>query len=218
MSGCDSFCFPALCPAAFGGFTYVRPLSLGVSSRSLGLRRVPSMARLTCPRWSQVWCGCENSSAVHPMRVDWCVPSWFRIKNTHSLTHRPLSPRVSTSGSGFPLAAQNAPSPLGAREGRSRAALLHAGQHVRGVTASTSVASSAAGSVEPPAASLAPAPSTLFLAASLPCVRSSGSTIYTHMDTTHTLTRRRHSGPLHAVLPSPLGPSSCSLPDGYTTR
>ena len=42
--GCDSFCFPALCPAAFGGFTYVRPLSLGVSSRSLGLRRVPSMA------------------------------------------------------------------------------------------------------------------------------------------------------------------------------
>ena len=42
--GCDSFCFPALCPAASGGFTYVRPLSLGVSSRSLGLRRVPSMA------------------------------------------------------------------------------------------------------------------------------------------------------------------------------
>ena len=22
------------------------------------------------------------------MRVDWCVSSWFRIKNTHSLTHR----------------------------------------------------------------------------------------------------------------------------------
>ena len=21
------------------------------------------------------------------MRVDWCVSSWFRIKNTHSLTH-----------------------------------------------------------------------------------------------------------------------------------
>jgi len=39
----------------------------------------------------QVWCGRENSSAVHawrqPMRVDWCVSSWFRIKNTHSLTH-----------------------------------------------------------------------------------------------------------------------------------
>ena len=86
--GCDSFCFPALCPAAFGGFTYVRPLSLGVSSRSLGLRRVPSMARLTCPRWSQVWCGCENSSAVHGgNRCEStlvCVSSWFRIKNTHS--------------------------------------------------------------------------------------------------------------------------------------
>ena len=29
------------------------------------------------------------------MRVDWCVSSWFRIKNTHtheySLTHSPLS-------------------------------------------------------------------------------------------------------------------------------
>ena len=25
------------------------------------------------------------------MRVDWCVSSWFRIKNTHSLT-QPLSP------------------------------------------------------------------------------------------------------------------------------
>ena len=41
----------------------------------------------------QVWCGRENSSAVHawrqPMRVDWCVSSWFRIKNTHSLTHTP---------------------------------------------------------------------------------------------------------------------------------
>ena len=24
------------------------------------------------------------------MRVDWCVSSWFRIKNTHSLTHPPL--------------------------------------------------------------------------------------------------------------------------------
>ena len=22
-----------------------------------------------------------------PMRVDWCVSSWFRIKNTHFLTH-----------------------------------------------------------------------------------------------------------------------------------
>ena len=21
------------------------------------------------------------------MRVDWCVSSWFRIKNTHTLTH-----------------------------------------------------------------------------------------------------------------------------------
>ena len=25
------------------------------------------------------------------MRVDWCVSSWFRIKNTHSLTHRELT-------------------------------------------------------------------------------------------------------------------------------
>ena len=24
------------------------------------------------------------------MRVDWCVSSWFRIKNTHSLTHEIL--------------------------------------------------------------------------------------------------------------------------------
>ena len=27
------------------------------------------------------------------MRVDWCVSSWFRIKNTHSLTH-PYPPMV----------------------------------------------------------------------------------------------------------------------------
>ena len=26
------------------------------------------------------------------MRVDWCVSSWFRIKNTHSLTHLVLAP------------------------------------------------------------------------------------------------------------------------------
>ena len=25
------------------------------------------------------------------MRVDWCVSSWFRIKNTHSLTHSRLA-------------------------------------------------------------------------------------------------------------------------------
>ena len=25
------------------------------------------------------------------MRVDWCVSSWFRIKNTHSLTHSPFA-------------------------------------------------------------------------------------------------------------------------------
>ena len=25
------------------------------------------------------------------MRVDWCVSSWFRIKNTHSLTHAPYT-------------------------------------------------------------------------------------------------------------------------------
>ena len=28
------------------------------------------------------------------MRVDWCVSSWFRIKNTHSLTHTPPSRRA----------------------------------------------------------------------------------------------------------------------------
>ena len=27
------------------------------------------------------------------MRVDWCVSSWFRIKNTHSLTHLYLNGR-----------------------------------------------------------------------------------------------------------------------------
>ena len=26
------------------------------------------------------------------MRVDWCVSSWFRIKNTHSLTHESWGP------------------------------------------------------------------------------------------------------------------------------
>ena len=29
------------------------------------------------------------------MRVDWCVSSWFRIKNTHSLTHNVQRCRVS---------------------------------------------------------------------------------------------------------------------------
>ena len=30
------------------------------------------------------------------MRVDWCVSSWFRIKNTHSLTHKTHSQRAAT--------------------------------------------------------------------------------------------------------------------------
>ena len=33
------------------------------------------------------------------MRVDWCVSSWFRIKNTHSLTHLSLK---SLCGGGVP--------------------------------------------------------------------------------------------------------------------
>ena len=41
-----------------------------------------------CPRWSQVWCGRENSSAVHGGNrcesTGVYVSSWFRIKNTHS--------------------------------------------------------------------------------------------------------------------------------------
>ena len=33
------------------------------------------------------------------MRVDWCVSSWFRIKNTHSLTHTPVREGETIEGS-----------------------------------------------------------------------------------------------------------------------
>ena len=68
--GCDSFCFPALCPAAFGGFTYVRPLSLGVSSRSLGLRRVPSMAITVRHADTLAVCPCV---CLAPLRLLTCL-------------------------------------------------------------------------------------------------------------------------------------------------
>ena len=32
------------------------------------------------------------------MRVDWCVSSWFRIKNTHSLTHTFVVNNTSPNG------------------------------------------------------------------------------------------------------------------------
>ena len=67
---CDSFCFPALCPAAFGGFTYVRPLSLGVSSRSLGLRRVPSMAITVRHADTLAVCPCV---CLAPLRLLTCL-------------------------------------------------------------------------------------------------------------------------------------------------
>ena len=36
------------------------------------------------------------------MRVDWCVSSWFRIKNTHSLTHSEALWRETEGGGGGP--------------------------------------------------------------------------------------------------------------------
>ena len=45
------------------------------------------------------------------MRVDWCVSSWFRIKNTHSLTLTALQETLSKKNS--PLAHWPSSHPLG---------------------------------------------------------------------------------------------------------
>ena len=44
------------------------------------------------------------------MRVDWCVSSWFRIKNTHSLTHSRVSLSVKCGVFKNTHALQSAPS------------------------------------------------------------------------------------------------------------
>ena len=52
------------------------------------------------------------------MRVDWCVSSWFRIKNTHSHSHEVVGQWVVGSGGEGGVDGGGRNSPLGRRSER----------------------------------------------------------------------------------------------------